>query len=498
MVIEGHSFMPPNTALPQVLNDAVDTSAGFYNSAVGGSTIAMCVSRVGVVNSKFITETSQIKNALVVYIGTNDVTNTPGTGAAKYAELKSYIQSISANVDKFVYTITPSTVSGKDGRFETERDTFNGLLRTDLALLDRVYILDTDTISELDDSTDTTYYLDLVHPSWTGVQLLASLFTDKISQLYTPSVLSAAVPDVPITMELSATGTGDGVATLTISVLEDVSVTIDANGTFYSDAGGTLNPSTTKKLYYGISNIVYIKVTSGTSNMVLEKNKIIQIGGWASVVNAPSLKTDISLFQPYLVALYIPGQNEVFGDISNFYNLIAIQVTGNNALSGIIRPSGKMVLIHITGVNTCSCDIAELSPLATRFWVVPSGEITYNGSGDWSKIELNNWIRFQPNTGLGLSLAEMSLMIQEINSTKVGGRSIYIYLTGACASLADTAQGGIWGDFDGETSPSALATAYKNLVKTDACITIINGIAAPGVSGDGTGFPAGFGDWYRS
>ena len=65
-------------------------------------------------------------------------------------------------------------------------------------------------------------------------------------------------------------------------------------------------------------------------------------------------------------------------------------------------------------------------------------------------------------------------------------------------SMADTNQGGIWGDFDGETSPSALATAYKTLIRTRGVTVTLRGITVPGVSGDGTGFPAGFGDWYRS
>ena len=63
--------------------------------------------------------------------------------------------------------------------------------------------------------------------------------------------------------------------------------------------------------------------------------------------------------------------------------------------------------------------------------------------------------------------------------------------------MADTTQGGIWGDFDGETSPSALAIAYKTLKVTLTVSVTLNGIATPGVTGDGTGFPAGFGDWYR-
>lgn len=69
---------------------------------------------------------------------------------------------------------------------------------------------------------------------------------------------------------------------------------------------------------------------------------------------------------------------------------------------------------------------------------------------------------------------------------------------GTNASLADISQGGIWGDFSAGAVPSDLAIALKNIDITKSGTVTANGIAMPGASGDGTGFPAGFGDWYRS
>jgi hypothetical protein len=63
--------------------------------------------------------------------------------------------------------------------------------------------------------------------------------------------------------------------------------------------------------------------------------------------------------------------------------------------------------------------------------------------------------------------------------------------------MANTTQGGLWGDFSGGDSPSATATALKTLVKTLSVTVSLNGVTQPGASGDGTGFPAGFGDWWR-
>ena len=69
---------------------------------------------------------------------------------------------------------------------------------------------------------------------------------------------------------------------------------------------------------------------------------------------------------------------------------------------------------------------------------------------------------------------------------------------GTNASMADTNQGGIWGDFSGVAAPSDLAVALKNIDITKAGTVTLTDITAPGVSGDGTGFPAGFGNWWRA
>ena len=54
------------------------------------------------------------------------------------------------------------------------------------------------------------------------------------------------------------------------------------------------------------------------------------------------------------------------------------------------------------------------------------------------------------------------------------------------------------GDFSGTAAPSSLAIAYKNLIRVKTNTISLDVIVVPSVSGDGTGFPAGFGDWYRS
>ena len=110
----------------------------------------------------------------------------------------------------------------------------------------------------------------------------------------------------------------------------------------------------------------------------------------------------------------------------------------------------------------------------------------------------NGHIIIRPTTGYGYDQTEISNILIDCNNSVGGPASKLITLTDGNSSMADTNQGGIWGDFDGETTPSALATAYKNLIRVKGNTVTLNGITVPGVSGDGAGFPAGFGNWYRS
>lgn len=123
---------------------------------------------------------------MVLWIGINSVTETVGTGATAYADMKSYIQArTSAGWKIFVFTMTKATGYPNRGvQFEIERNIFNNLMRNDLALLPNVYILDTDSVPELQNPADTTYYANTLHPNSLGLSLAADLFKNKISEVY--------------------------------------------------------------------------------------------------------------------------------------------------------------------------------------------------------------------------------------------------------------------------------------------------------------------------
>ena len=64
----------------------------------------------------------------------------------------------------------------------------------------------------------------------------------------------------------------------------------------------------------------------------------------------------------------------------------------------------------------------------------------------------------------------------------------------------DETQGGIWGNYETEPQPSALAVALKNLIKAKQMAIMIYNWQCdlPQATGDGIGFPAGFGNWWRT
>ena len=70
----------------------------------------------------------------------------------------------------------------------------------------------------------------------------------------------------------------------------------------------------------------------------------------------------------------------------------------------------------------------------------------------------------------------------------------------AYESQVDTVQGGRWGDFSSTPQPSQLALDLKTIVKTNGIALVIYRweCKIPGQTGNGIGFPAGFGNWWRS
>lgn len=184
LVIEGHSFVQPAAALETYINKRTDSPTK-YTSAVGGSLISDVSARSAVVDSKLVLETTTLKNLLVLYIGVNDVGETVGQGTTAYNSLKIYIQErVTAGWIVTAWTMLPS-VFERGAIFESERNIFNTLMKNDLALINNVYILDTDTLTELNDPMSAIYYDEAhLHPTSIASLLLSNLYVSKLEELF--------------------------------------------------------------------------------------------------------------------------------------------------------------------------------------------------------------------------------------------------------------------------------------------------------------------------
>jgi len=180
LVTEGHSFMARGYWDLRVNTNV----SAFYNSSASGATISTIEGKAATVDSKLVTESDTLKNILVLWIGVNDVPNTAGKGEECYDLLKPYVQDrITAGWKVFLFTMTPSTYL-RDATFEAERVIFNGLLRSDLATITGVYIVDTDTDARFNDTTNKAIYEDKLHPTGPGLIIANQLFDTKLRSVY--------------------------------------------------------------------------------------------------------------------------------------------------------------------------------------------------------------------------------------------------------------------------------------------------------------------------
>lgn len=325
LMIEGHSFVDSTKFFPLILNERIKSDC-FNDYAISGSLISDLVSRASSVDANI--KQGQ-NNILILWIGTNDLVTIDGTTA--YNAFKGYVENrLVAGWKIWTFTITPR--GGVTETWNTRKEVFNGLMRTDLSVLDNVQIIDTDTLG-LTNYADKFHFSDNIHPAELGAYISVNkLITDlKISY---PKIEKDIPNTIPLT--LTATGDGSGVASLNIYTSEYTTITLDGDSNFYYDAAGTQYANKACCISPGANRLLYIKTTTGVSNMVIEKDKITKINSWTSATNTPSLGGSISNMSA-LTILSMVGKSTISGSINNLINLITVSITGgNNTLSGEI------------------------------------------------------------------------------------------------------------------------------------------------------------------
>jgi hypothetical protein len=245
----------------------------------------------------------------------------------------------------------------------------------------------------------------------------------------------------------------------------------------------------------GGTSTIYIKVTSGTSNLNIPHSKIATIQTWTSSTNAPRLGGDLSLFTN-LNYLQVTGTNTLSGSVTNLTRLTYLYVSSNTTLSGSITGLTKLTYLRVGGTNTLTGSIAALTALtyvdlstgsttisgsiaaltllgtlnvagtntltgsfnalASLTYVKVSGSntisgdlklistnltyfslnlcavILYTAGGSFANIPTSSSIiRINPSAGYGLTTAMVDQLIIDINTTRVAGRAINVTLQGS-------------------------------------------------------------------
>ena len=116
---------------------------------------------------------------------------------------------------------------------------------------------------------------------------------------------------------LTSTGDGSGVSTIRLYFqTTNVVATLDGTGKFYSDSGGTTDESSTYTFVAGDLRTRYLKVPSGTSNLLIfAKGNWLKFGdnipsGWESSTNAASLAFTLT-GMPVMTHLRITGTSTI-------------------------------------------------------------------------------------------------------------------------------------------------------------------------------------------
>lgn len=165
-------------AYPSRLVDLLRTGGKdyqLYNDGMNGQGIGHVAARFAAyVTPKY--SASRSKNVVIILAPINDMlAATTGTGAVTYATLASAISTLKATgFTVYVATCPPST--DITGQRETERVIYNNAIRGNAAGADAVVNLD--AVVDLQDPSNTTYYLDGRHMTDAGYALVAQKIHD--------------------------------------------------------------------------------------------------------------------------------------------------------------------------------------------------------------------------------------------------------------------------------------------------------------------------------
>jgi hypothetical protein len=194
---------------------------------------------------------------------------------------------------------------------------------------------------------------------------------------------------------LTSMGDGTGVATLSLMSTENIPMTIDGNGMFYDNAGGTLNPGKTRTIQSGVMRTFYLKVTSGTCRIVINHNdKLTRWGdfdnyGWQSYDgNSPRADIKISQLARSLTHFDFDGNNDLKGSVADLpRNLIYAYIDNyytlnpDSNITGNVSDLPRSLTHFTTTFNVMAGSLSDIPTGITRFYCTGSNTIGGDVSG---------------------------------------------------------------------------------------------------------------------
>lgn len=306
---------------------------------------------------------------------------------------------------------------------------------------------------------------------------------------------------------VSATGDGSLCADLQLEcTVQDCYMTVDGNGMFYDNEGGTENPGTSRTITFGAQRQFWLKVTSGSCNVTIRHYNNLYSFYWLhSGTNYPTTSITTSGLARCLDTLNMSGSNTFSGDFvdlppnlkvlqgqdTQIYGALAdlprgmtsFGVYGMGTVTGVLTdlpsgliyfyfassggnitgdisdlPSGLLIL-DLYGSSTISGDLADLPAGVRWFNIATVSTIKDYTQGHVWPATTNN-VSFNATTdAAGLSPTEVDNLIIDVNtySTAVNGSIYLVGYNSGRTSASDTAYNALIADGWTITTKSAIS-----------------------------------------
>lgn len=299
------------------------------------------------------------------------------------------------------------------------------------------------------------YYGDVETVAYTapGTNMIKSTLGGEADSFTATAITNNTLTLAPIDFLLESTGTGLGVSTLRFSVSENITLTLGANATFYTDAAGTLGASQTWDIVSGADRTIYIKCTTGTATLTIPKNVITRWVVWTSGTNAARISGDISKLS-VLTYLVMTGSATLTGSTPTGLTYLSFNGANINWTYTGALPTGLTSLL-LQGALIAWTYSGAMPTGLTFLWLngnsIAWTGLDVSGTGNISTFSLLNY------RGAKMSSADMITLLTSMTN-RVGSLPVTVTIN----------------DYLDYASPPAGVTSAVAALKATKGITTVN------------------------